>query len=144
MITSATTKSFYTELGQALHNLSIGGDVFKCALYTSSATLNADTTVYSSTNEVSGTGYTAGGNTLTNVDPVQLGGKGLYDFANLTFSTLTVTGIYGALIYNSTNGNRAVAALNFGATYSPVAQNLVITFPSVTATTAIIRIKTND
>jgi len=141
MITSATTKSFYTEIGQALHNLSIGGDVFKCALYTSSATLNADTTVYSATNEVSGGGYTAGGSTLTNVNPVQLGGKGLYDFADLTFSSLTASNIGGGLIYNSTNGNRAVAVLNFGATYSPVAQNLVITFPSVTATTAILRIK---
>jgi len=143
VITSATTKSFYTELGQALHNLTVGGDVFKCALYTSAATLNADTTVYSVTNEVTGTGYTAGGDTLTNVNPTQSNGKGLYDFEDLTFSTLTVTGIRGALIYNSTNGNRAVAALNFGADFSPTAEDFKITFPSVTSTTAIIRIKTN-
>jgi len=143
MITSATCKSFYTELGQALHNITVGGDVFKLALYTSSATLNSDTTVYGATNEVSGTGYTAGGDALTNVNPTQSNGKGLYDFEDLTFSALTVTGIAGGLIYNSTNGNRAVAVLNFGASYSPSAQDLLITMPSQTSTTAIIRIKTN-
>ena len=140
-ITQAIPDSFHLELSQGVHDFRTTGDTYKMALYLGTATLGTSSTVYTSTGEVSGTGYTAGGSTLTNVDPVQLGGKGLYDFANLTFSTLTVTGIYGALIYNSTNGNRAVCALNFGATYSPVAQNLVITFPSVTATTAILRIK---
>jgi hypothetical protein len=143
MITSAITKSFANELGQALHNISSGGDTFKCALYTSLATLNADTTVYSSTNEVTGTNYTAGGEELTNNNPTQSNGKGLYDWDDLTFSTVTITGIRGALIYNSTNGNRAVVVLDFGADYSPSAQDFVISFPSVTSTTAIIRIKPN-
>jgi hypothetical protein len=131
------------ELGQGLHDLSTGGNTFKCALYSSQATLNAGTTVYSTTNEVSGTGYVAGGATLTNVDPSLSNGKALYDFANLTFSTVTLSNVRGALIYNSTNGNRAVAALNFGADYSPSAQDLNIVFPSVTSTTALIRITPN-
>lgn len=143
MITSAITKSYATEVGQGLHNISVGGDIFKCALYTNQAVLNADTTIYSVTNEVSGTGYTAGGNTLTNINPTQSDGKGLYDFADLTFSTVTLSNVQGALIYNSTNGNRAVAVLNFGAIYSPSAEDLNIIFPSVTSTTALIRMTPN-
>jgi hypothetical protein len=143
MITSAITKSFVLELGQALHDLSAAGNTFKCALYTNQATLNADTTVYSVTNEVSGTGYSAGGETLTNNAPSQSNGKALFDFANVTFSAVTLTNVRGALIYNSTNGNRAVAVLNLGADYSPTAQDLNIVFPSVTSTTAIIRITPN-
>ena len=143
MITSAVTKSFALEIGQGLHNLSVGGDTFKCALYTDQATLNADTTVYAVANEVSGTGYTAGGENLTNINPTASDGKALYDFADLTFSTVTLTDVRGALIYNSTNGNRAVAVLDFGATYAPTAQDLNIIFPSVTSTTALIRIEPN-
>ena len=143
MIISAITKSFATEVGQGLHNMSVGGDVFKLALYTNQATLNSDTTIYSVTNEVSGTGYTPGGDTLTNTNPTQSDGKGLYGWTDLTFSTLTVSNITGGLIYNSTNGNRAVVVLNFGASYSPSAQDFNIVFPSVTSTTALIRIKPN-
>lgn len=140
-ITSAVPNSLLTEFGNGLHDFRIGGDVFKCALYTSSADLNKTTTVYSATNEVSGTGYTAGGDTLTNVNPVISNSVGLYDFADLVFSALTVTGIRGCLIYNSTNGNRAVAVLNFITDQSPSAQNFTIEFPSPTSSTAIIRIK---
>ena len=144
MIVSSICDSFLTELGQGLHNFAAsGGDVFNCALYTNQASLGLGTTIYSVTNEVSGTGYSAGGAALTNNDPSLSNNTALYDFANLVFSSLTVNNIQGALIYNVTNGNRAVAVLNFGTIYSPVAQDLNITFPSVTSTTAIIRISNN-
>ena len=141
MSISAITTSFKVEIGQDLHNFAVAGDVFKCALYTQLATLGAGTTVYTSLNEVSGTGYSAGGDILTNITPVSSGTTALYDFADLVIPGLTVTGIRSALIYNSTNGNRAVAVLDFGVNFSPVAQSLNITFPSVTPTTAFIRIK---
>ena len=143
-ITSTICDSYLIELGQGLHNHTVStGDVFKCALYTSSATLNRSTTTYSSTNEVTGTGYTAGGDTLTNVTPVTSNNVGVYDWADLTFSTLTVSGIRGALIYNSTNSNRAVCTLNFVSDWSPSAKDFVMTFPGATSTSAIIRIKYN-
>jgi len=140
-ITSAICNSFRAELGQGLHNFAVSGDVFKCALYTSSAALDKDTTAYTISNEVTGTGYTAGGASLTNIAPVVSSSVGVYDFDDLVFSALTVTGIRGALIYNSTNSNRAVAVLNFLSDQSPSAQDFTITFPSAAPTTAILRIK---
>ena len=140
-ITSAISNSLLTELGFGLHDFRTSGNVFKCALYTKSASLGAGTPVYTSTGEVNGTGYTLGGATLTNIKPVVSNSVGVYDWADLVFSTLTVTGIRGALIYNSTNGNRTVAVLNFVTDQSPSAQDFTITFPGATSTTAIIRIK---
>ena len=101
-ITQAMCTSFKKELMEAKHNfLASGGNTFKIALYTSSATLSAATTAYSATNEVSGTNYTAAGNTLTNVNPASSGTTGFTDFADTTWSSSTITA-NGAVIYNDT------------------------------------------
>jgi hypothetical protein len=132
--------SFKAEVAQALHNFTrTTGDVFKLALYTSNATLGADTTVYTTDNEASGTNYTAGGAALTNITPLSSGNTGYWSFDDLTFSNVTLT-CAGALIYNSTNGNRAVCVLNFGQTITKTASNLVITFPPMGATDSVLRI----
>ena len=139
-ISQAMCTSFKSELMQALHNFTTStGNVFKIALYTSSATLGATTTAYSATNEVTGTGYTAGGNTLTNVTPTSSGTTAFTDFADTTWSTATITA-RGALIYNSTNSNRAVCVLDFGADKTSTAGHFTIVFPTPDASNAIIRI----
>lgn len=133
--------SFKVELLKGVHNFSAsGGDVFKIALYTSSATLDATTTAYSATNEVSGTGYTAGGNTLTNIEPTSSGTTAYLDFADTTWSTATITA-RGALIYNSSAaGNPAVAVLDFGADKTSTAGDFTVVFPTADASNAIVRI----
>ena len=132
--------SFKAEVAQALHNFTAGtGDVFKLALYVATANLGADTTAYTSTGEASGTNYTAGGIVLTNITPTTSGTTGYWSFDDATFSNVTLT-CAGALIYNSTNGNRAVCVLNFGQTITKTASNLVITFPAPGATDAVLRI----
>ena len=132
--------SFKAEVAQALHNFTAGtGDVFKLALYVATANLEAGTTVYTSTGEASGTNYTAGGIALTNITPLSSGFPGYWSFDDATFSNVTLT-CAGALIYNSTNGNRAVCALNFGQTITKTASNLVVTFPPMGATDSILRI----
>lgn len=132
--------SFKAEVMQALHNFTLTtGNVFKIALYTNSASFTAATTVYTTANEVIGTGYTAGGNTLTNVTPTTSGTTALTDFADTTWSTSTITA-RGAMIYNSTNGNRAVAILDFGSDKVSTAGDFTIVFPTPDATNAIIRI----
>lgn len=140
-ITNAMCTSFKAELMQALHNFTAStGNTFKLALYTSSATLGASTTAYSSTNEVPASGsYSAGGGTLTNITPTTSGTTGFTDFADLTFTSATITA-RGALIYNSTNSNRAVCALDFGADKTSTAGDFVIIFPTADASNAIIRI----
>lgn len=139
-ISQSMCTSFKVELMQALHNFTNGtGNAFKIALYTSAATLGAGTTAYSATNEVSGTGYTAGGNTLTNVTPTSSGTTAFTDFADTTWSSATITA-RGALIYNSTNSNRAVCVLDFGADKTSTAGDFTIVFPTADATNAIIRI----
>lgn len=141
-ITNAMCTSFKAELMQALHNFTAStGNTFKLALYTSSATLGASTTAYSSTNEVPNSGsYTAGGGTLTNVTPTSSGTTAFTDFfPDLTFTSATITA-RGALIYNSTNSNRAVCALDFGSDKTSTAGDFVIIFPAANATDAIIRI----
>lgn len=133
--------SYKAELAQALHNFTAStGNVFKIALYLSSATLGADTTVYTTSGETSGTNYTAGGIALTNITPTTSGTTAYWSFQTATFSNVTLS-CAGALIYNSTNGNRAVCVLNFGSTITKVAQDLVITFPAASATDAILRIE---
>ena len=113
-ITSTLTTSFKKELLEATHNFSAsGGNSFKLALYTSSASLGATTTAYSSSNEASGTNYTATGAALTNIAPTSSGTTGFTDFSDLTFSNATVTA-RGCLIYNDTNSDKAVAAIDFG------------------------------
>jgi hypothetical protein len=139
-ISQAMCTSFKKELLEAVHNFkSSGGDTFKIALYTSSASLGAATTAYSTTNEISGTGYTAGGNTLTRVDPSSSGTTGFTDFANTTWSSATITA-RGALIYNDTDSDKAVAVLDFGADKTSTAGDFTIQFPVADATNAIIRI----
>ena len=139
-ITSTLTTSFKKELLEATHNFSAtGGNSFKLALYTSSATLDATTTAYSSTNEASGTNYTATGAALTNVAPTSSGTTGFTDFSDLTFSNATVTA-RGCLIYNDTNSDKAVAAIDFGGDKTSTAGDFTIVFPAAAASTAIIRI----
>jgi hypothetical protein len=113
--------------------------VFKIALYTSATSLDATTTVYSATNEVVGTGYTAGGNTLTDIAPVSSGTTAYISFAATSWTIATFT-VRGALIYNSSQGNKAVAVLDFGTDKSVVSGTFTITFPSADASNAILRI----
>jgi len=140
-ITQALCTSFKTELLQGIHNFTAStGDVFKLALYTSSATLDATTTAYSSSNEVANSGsYTAGGGTLTNVTPTSSGTTAFTDFADLSFTSATITA-RGALIYNSTDANRAVAVLDFGGDKISTTGTFTVVFPTADATNAIIRI----
>ena len=140
-ITQAMCTSFKKELMEAKHNfLNSGGNTFKIALYTSSATLSAATTAYSSTNEVSGTNYTAAGNTLTRVDPASSGTTAYTDFADTTWSSSTITA-RGAVVYNdSASGDPSVIVLNFGSDKTSTAGDFTITFPTADASDAIIRI----
>tara|TARA_R110000824_G_scaffold48359_7_gene136589 strand:+ start:1138 stop:1566 length:429 start_codon:yes stop_codon:yes gene_type:complete len=139
-ITQAMCTSFKKELLEAVHNFkNSGGDTFKIALYTSSATMSASTTAYSATNEVSGTGYTAAGNTLTRVDPSSSGTTGFTDFADTTWSSASITA-RGALIYNDSDSDKAVAVLDFGADKTSSGGDFTITFPAADASNAIIRI----
>jgi len=139
-ITQAMATSFKQELLTGTHNFTNGtGDTFKIALFTSSATLGASTTAYSTSNEVSGTGYTAGGNTLTNVTPTTSGTTAFTDFADTTWSTATITA-RGALIYNSTDSDKAVVVLDFGSDKTSTAGDFTIQFPTADASNAIIRI----
>ena len=115
-------------------------DTFKIALYTSSATLGAATTAYTVTNEVSGTGYSAGGETLTiSANPSSSGTTAFLDFADVTWSSSTITA-RGALIYKSGGGDPAVAVLDFGADKSSTSADFTIVFPTADASNAIIRI----
>jgi hypothetical protein len=139
-ISQAMCTSFKVELLQGVHNFTAStGDTFKIALYTSSATLGASTTVYSTSNEVVGVGYTAGGNTLTNITPTSSGTTAFTDFADTTWSTATITA-RGALIYNSTEADKAVCVLDFGSDKTSTAGNFTIVFPAADASNALIRI----
>jgi hypothetical protein len=139
-ITQAMCTSFKVELIQGMHNFNAsGGDSFKIALYTSAATLGAGTTAYSAPNEVSGTGYTAGGNALTRVDPTSAGTTAFTDFADTPWSGASFTA-RGALIYNATDGNRAVCVLDFGSDKTVSDGTFTIQFPTPDASSAIIRI----
>jgi len=140
-ITQAMCTSFKKELMEAKHNFLLsGGNTFKIALYTSSATLSAATTAYSATNEVSGTNYSAAGNTLTRVDPATSGTTAFTDFADTTWASSTITA-RGAVIYNdSASGDPSVIVLDFGADKSSSAGDFTIAFPTADASDAIIRI----
>jgi len=138
-ISQAMCTSFKVELMKGTHNFTNGGNSFKLALYTSSASLGATTTAYTSSNEVSGTNYSATGAALTNINPATSGTTGFTDFANLTFSTVSITA-RGALIYNDTNSDKAVCVLDFGADKIATAGDFTITFPAADASNAIIRI----
>jgi hypothetical protein len=133
--------SFKKELLEGVHNFkNSGGSTFKLAMYTNSASFTAATTAYTTSNEVSGTGYTAGGASLTRVDPTTSSTTALTDFSDLTFSTATVTA-RGALIYNdSASGDPTVVVLDFGADKTSTAGDFTIVFPTADASNAIIRI----
>ena len=141
--------SFKVEILDGIHNFGVGvirattaADTFKIALYSTLATLNSTTTEYTTQDEVTGTGYVAGGNTLvisqaptsTNTETVAWLNFENSSWANATFSA------DGALIYNSTQGNKAVAILNFGSTKTTTNQTFTVTFPASTSSAAIIRI----
>lgn len=154
-ITQAMCTSFKAEILLAVHDFrATGGDTFKLALYTSSASIDANTTAYSTSNEITGTNYTAGGGTLTRLGVVTSNntastGVGFTDFSDLTFANATITA-RGALIYNNTPSansnanttltNAAVAALDFGSDKTSTDGDFTIIFPTATNTTAIIRI----
>jgi len=139
-ITQAMCTSFKVELLTGTHDFTnSSGDTFKLALYTSSASLDASTTAYSATNETSGTGYSAGGGTLTNVTPTSSGTTAFTDFADLTFSSASITA-RGCLIYNDTDSDKAVAVLDFGGDKTSTNGDFTIQFPTADASNAIIRI----
>lgn len=146
MITQALCTSAKVEFLNGIHAFGTSvvraattPDTFKIALYTSAATLSAATTAYSVTNEASGTGYTAGGHTLTTVAPTSSGTTAYLDFNDTTWTAATITA-NGALIYNSTQGNKAVAVLAFGGDKTSTAGDFTVIFPTADAANAIIRI----
>lgn len=143
-ISQAMPTSFKQQLLEGVHDFrASGGDTYKVALYTSSANLDASTTAYSATNEVSGSGYSAGGATLTAVNPTTSGTTAFTDFADVTWAGATITA-RGALIYNTTPGhtytNAAVAVLDFGSDRTSTSGDFTIVFPAANASAAIIRI----
>lgn len=138
-ISQAMCTSFKVGLLQGLHDFRTTGNTFKIALFTSAATLGATTTAYATTNEVSGTGYTAGGNTLSKVNPTSSGTTAFTDFADTTWSSATITA-NGALIYDTTASNAAVVVLAFGGDKTSTNGDFTIQFPTADASNAIIRI----
>jgi hypothetical protein len=148
-ISQAMATSFKVEILDGIHNFGVGvvrastaADTFKLALYTSSATLGASTAAYTTSDEVSssGTNYTAGGLTLTiSQVPTSTSTTAWLDFDDLTFPSATLTA-RGALIYNETQSNKAVAVLDFGSDKTSTAGNFTIQFPTANSTSAILRI----
>jgi hypothetical protein len=134
--------SFKAELMRAVHNFTTGtGDTFKLALYDNNASFNAATTAYTGTDEVANSGsYVAGGGALTNVTPTTSGTTAFTDFADLSFTSATITA-FGALIYNDTAvGDPAVCVLDFGGAKTSTNGTFTIIFPTPDAVSAIIRI----
>jgi len=133
-IVQTQTTSFKKELYQAIHDLST--DTIKIALYTGNADLNADTTVYSATNEVLGTGYTAGGQVMTGVAISSSGYVAYANWDNVSWTAALTARC--ALIYNASKGNKSVAVLDFGSDKTSTT-TFTITMPANTSTTALIR-----
>jgi hypothetical protein len=132
MITQTATTSFKAELLEGIHDFNT--DTFKIALYLATADLGATTTVYVTTGETSGTGYTAGGETMTGIS---VNAAGFVSFANVTWNPAVFTA-RGALIYNSTKGNKAVAVLDFGSDKTAT-NTFLVQMPANTVTSALIR-----
>ena len=135
MIVQGQTTSFKKELYEAIHNFTT--DTFKIALYTANATLNQDTSAYTSTGEITGTGYTATGQTLLNPTVNASDGTAYISFDNPSWTSASFTA-RGALIYNSSKSDKSVAVLDFGSDKTTTS-TFTITFPANTATSAIIR-----
>ena len=147
-ITQAMCTSFKQELMLGTHNFATNGNAFKLALYaeggggksSTTATLGATTTAYTTTGEVANSGsYTAGGGALTKVAPTTSGTTAFADFADISFTTATITAM-GALIYNDTNSDKAVAVLDFTSNKTSTSGTFTVTFPTADASNAIIRI----
>ena len=140
-ITQTLTDTFLQDCLDGAHNLGNGGNTLKIALYTSSASLGATTTAYSATNEVSGTGYTAGGATLSSqaVAYDSTNQVAYFDAADPAWTTATITA-RGAMIYNNSKSNASIAILDFGSDYTSTAGTFTIQLPSAAYNTAIIRI----
>jgi len=140
-ITSAICNSFKTEILKGVHDFTASsGNTFNIALYTSSATLNKSTTAYTTSNEVSGSGYTAKGNALTSVTPVLSTDTAVCDFADTSFTSASFTA-RGCLIFNdSATGDPAVCAIDFGSDKTVTSGTFTIQFPTADASNAIIRI----
>jgi hypothetical protein len=139
-ISSAICNSFKQEILVGTHNLTASsGDTIKLALFTSSASLGAGTTAYSTSNEVSGTGYTAGGATLTSVTPVLDSSTAVCDFDDVSFTSASFTA-NGCLIYNSSQSDKAIAVIAFGGDKTVSSGTFTIQFPTADASNAIIRI----
>tara|TARA_B100000963_G_C22537474_1_gene630504 strand:+ start:696 stop:1148 length:453 start_codon:yes stop_codon:yes gene_type:complete len=147
-ITQAMCTAFKQELMLGTHNFATNGNTFKLALYaegsggksSTTATLGAATTAFTTTGEVADSGtYSSGGGTLTKVAPTTSGTTALTDFADLSFTSATITAM-GALIYNSTNSNKAVAVLDFTSNKTSTSGTFTIQFPTADASNAIIRI----
>ena len=142
---NAMCTSFKKELLEAKHDFTNGQDVYKLALYTNSASFTAATTAYTTSNEVSASGsYSAGGGSLTNVTPTTSGTTAFTEFADLTFTSATITA-RGALIYNTQAGGgsgttNTVVVLDFGSDKSSTSGDFQVVFPTADATNAIIRI----
>mgnify|MGYP003123204919 FL=1 len=142
-ISSAICTSFKQEILVGTHNLTASsGDTFKIALYTSDASLGAGTTAFSTSNEISntsGSAYSSGGATLTSVTPTTSGTTAICDFADVSFTSASFTA-NGALIYNSSQSNKAVAVIAFGGDKTVSSGTFTIQFPTADASNAIIRI----
>ena len=139
-ISSAICTSFKQELLVGTHNFTnSSGNSFKLALYSSSANLGAATTAFTTTGQASGTNYSSGGSALTNVTPFATGTTAVCDFNDLTFSNATITA-RGCLIYNDTQSDKAVCAVDFGGDKTSTAGDFTVVFPTPTATGAIIRL----
>ena len=140
-ITSAICNSFKTEILTGTHNFSSsGGNTFNLALYTSDATLNKSTTAYTTSNEVSGSGYTAKGNALTSTTPALSTDTAVCDIADTIFTSASFTA-RGCLIFNdSASGDPAVCAIDFGSDKTVTSGTFTIQFPTADASNAIIRI----
>ena len=142
--TNAICNSFKGQLLQGEHDFDTSSDTYKLAMFTSQATLGASTTNYATTNEVSSSGYTAGGSALVNQGVKVSSGIAITDFADLSFTGVTLTA-RGALIYNTTtnggtNTTDAVAVLDFGGDKTATAVTFTIQFPAFTTSAAILRI----
>ena len=142
-IASAVCNSFKQEILVGTHNFTASsGNAFKLALYTSSASLGAGTTAYSSSNEISntsGSAYSAGGKTIVSVTPALDGSVAVCDFADISFTSASFTA-NGCLIYNDTNADRAVCAIAFGGDKTVSSGTFTIQFPAADASNAILRI----
>lgn len=136
-ITSAVCNSFKQELFGGVHD--VDTDVIKMALYTSAATLDATATAYTTSNEVVGAGYTAGGNTLTGATISLDGSVAIVDFSDTTWSSATITA-RGAMIYNSSKSNKAIAVIDFGADKTSTNGSFVVQMPVADASNSIVRI----